>query len=254
MIIFIYFFFPFQAIWNFLCVVSGNEQGEKKINIHASDHRVCMRSCLYFHTIWAGVFLVVMAGVGITVSRSMTEKSQLEITFPYVLSSSVLSACGGHILFFFCPLLSVAPVALGLGAGAGRAGCSRGCAAAVDNARERGQPWKVSAHLLPHRPLPDAGAAGSGTRRPLSPQRVQCPGNCPPRHEGLLSFPQQRGTRRDRSVSGLVVIIHCALFTLCEMKLRNLWCDGMRRLACLFRQKHVHGNEIWTCNANWWCN
>lgn len=81
---------------------------------------------------------MVMAGVGITVSRSMTEKSQLEITFPYVLSSSVLSACGGHILLFFPPLLSVAPVALGLGAGAGRAGCSRGCVAAVGTARERG--------------------------------------------------------------------------------------------------------------------
>lgn len=56
---------------------------------------------IYFHTL-VGMFIRMMAGVGITVFRSMTGKIQLEITFPYVLSS-VLSTCVGYILLFFSP-------------------------------------------------------------------------------------------------------------------------------------------------------
>lgn len=53
----------------------------KKISIDTSDHPVCMHGHLYFHSMWVGIFLMMMSGVGITVSRSMTEKSQLEVTF-----------------------------------------------------------------------------------------------------------------------------------------------------------------------------
>lgn len=94
------FFFPFQAIWNFYCVILGTEWRKKLITMSA-----CID--MYFHTL-VGMFLRMMAGVGITVSRSMTEKIQLEITFPYVLSS-VLSTCVGHILFclfVFLPFIS----------------------------------------------------------------------------------------------------------------------------------------------------
>lgn len=63
---------------------------------------ITMSACMvmYFHTL-VEIFLRMMAGVGITVSRSITEKFKLEITFPYVLSS-LLSMCVDHIpLFFF---------------------------------------------------------------------------------------------------------------------------------------------------------
>lgn len=64
---------------------------------------ITMSACIviYFHTS-VEIFLRMMAGVGITVSRSITAKFQLEITFPNVLAS-VLSTCVGHILFSFSP-------------------------------------------------------------------------------------------------------------------------------------------------------
>lgn len=77
---------------------------------------------MYFHTL-VGIFLRMMAGVGIAVSRSMTDKFQLEITFPYVLSS-VLSMCVGHtfLFLFFLPfistLISGASTTFGLRSGA----------------------------------------------------------------------------------------------------------------------------------------
>lgn len=49
---------------------------------------ITMSACIviYFHTS-VEIFLWMMAGVGITVSRSITAKFQLEITFPNVLTS-----------------------------------------------------------------------------------------------------------------------------------------------------------------------
>lgn len=66
---------------------------------------ITMSVCIvvYFHTSVA-IFLRMMAGAGITVSRSMTEKFQLEIRFPNILAS-VLSTCVGHILVVFFSLL-----------------------------------------------------------------------------------------------------------------------------------------------------
>lgn len=94
------FFFPISSNLEFLLCFFGRWMEEKMINMSA-----CI--VIYFHTlVW--ILLRIMAGVGITVSRSMTDKFQLKITFPYVFSS-VLSMCIGHIfflLFFVLPCIS----------------------------------------------------------------------------------------------------------------------------------------------------
>lgn len=230
-----FFFSPFQGIQNFFCIVLGNEQEEKKVSIQASDPHVCTHGCLHSHTIWAGMFLEMMAGGGITVSRSMTEKSQLEITFPCVLSSSVFSACAGRIFSSFFLLRSLGhPPPLGSALGTGlRVGMVRPWAPA-----EGGLSLSVPS------PLPEPGMTDP------SPEHVRRIAEC---CVTPFCFPAtQKSTCTDRSVSVPAVIIHCALFTRCEIKLKSLWHDeGIHYLACMFRQKHIHGNEIWTCNSNW---
>lgn len=114
--IFIFFFFPpISSDLEFLLCCFGHRMEIKMITVSE-----CID--MYFHTL-VGMFLRMMAGVGITVSRSMTEKFQLEITFPYVLSS-VLSTCVGHILFclfaflpFISTLISAASTTFGLHSG-----------------------------------------------------------------------------------------------------------------------------------------